>query len=254
MNKDILVVIRTSGERTFPLTYESISNQVRSTNIIVINKAPFYQAVVEMFKLAKSKRHTYLLSLDADVILDPMAVSKIISNTKKYDAMKTFRIYHNVQDKFFGNMACGNNLFFNRWSGDCYNYLLKDGDSSLNRPESVNVDNFARRFKLESHNVNETIGQHQYHQYYSHIYNSIRNRIIKSNPNNKQVMLRKITQAKAREPKDNDYHIAWEAANAGLKTEKMILDFNKYTDISNILEQYKITEKEIITNNEMHSI
>jgi len=236
---DTIIVIRTCGERSLDdciNTCNSLTNDVH-----VVRESPFYYAMVKTFKISSNSNKKFLLTLDADVKPYTGAIEKALEYCKDKDF---FRITNKVNDKFIGNgVYCGNNLINNKYSSQFYEHVLTNNPSNPNKPESSSIGSFCSKHQLAELTSNVTIGSHMDDQYYHTIYNSIRNRIVKSNDTNKKKYLKNFQNFVRDNPRDYEYKVALIAAEDGLNKPKYLSSVEDYISVENVLQKLKIKEK-----------
>ena len=99
-NNDVTVVIRTIGERTTGLCKNLVAGQVPEQNIVTISERPFHQAVVKTFEMGQQMNHRWTIALDADVLLYPVTISRMLSRMSRLP--DSFFFYQGlVLDKLF---------------------------------------------------------------------------------------------------------------------------------------------------------
>ncbi len=129
------VIIRSIGENTEKLCYESlIQNQVDSNSIhIVRNISPAYKANIRCHQIAKNQNYNWYLILDADMILKPNILS-VITNVLDIVASSQlkkilFRIAFKADDYITNSMLERGNHTYN----GKYNDLLLEGSVQLKK-------------------------------------------------------------------------------------------------------------------------
>ena len=241
---DILVVIRSSGERTLPLLLASLEEQMPMTHVHVLRIAPFFDAVVEMFRIgAKHPQKPILLALDADVILAKNAIDIILQQANQLDFDRFIRKHFQVNDKFYGRRDSGNHLYANHWSAACHEFFVDKGQPNIMRPESGNLKSLGKTKGLYTGElIKQEIGTHDYHQYYKHIYvgaSNLSKKMKYGRVEKIQVLERKMLF----EPNDMDYKIAWEGLIMEAEVEQVCTHNRQYPSVDHLLKKYGIEEK-----------
>tara|TARA_S200002703_G_scaffold89425_1_gene77152 strand:- start:3359 stop:4078 length:720 start_codon:yes stop_codon:yes gene_type:complete len=236
---NLIIIVRTCGERSLN---ECIAkcNDI-TDDVHVVKEEPFYNAVIKTFEISSKSSKKFLLTLDADVRPYDGAIKKVLDYCEDKNF---FRITNMVNDKFIGNgIYCGNNLINNKYSSKFYEYVLANKPSNSNKPESSSMNFFCSKYGLSELLSNVTIGSHMEDQYYHTIYNSIRNRIIKSNDTNRKKYLKNFESFVKDNPNDYEYKVALIAAKDGLNNMKYKSSFKDYKSVDSILFQLGIEEK-----------
>ena len=168
------VIIRSIGERTEGLCYDSCLKAIPKEHIhIVKNYYPSYRAYIEMFRIAIDQQYDWYLALDADTVLCPNWLSLIADKISNYGDSKLFCFGHSVKDKFLGTIDRGNHCYNGIYSKKAIDGVLKSIKHTL-KPEGgikYNIEGiYVKRFS------EQLIGYHGYEQYYKDIYYRFWNR------------------------------------------------------------------------------
>lgn len=239
MNNDVIIIVRTCGERSLTNCVDKCNNI--TNDVHVVREEPFYNAVIKTFEISSKSNKKFLLTLDADVRPYDGSILKVLDYCKNKNF---FRITNKVNDKFIGDgIYCGNNLINNKYSSQFHEHILKNKPSNSNKPESSSMNFFCSKYGLSELLSNVTIGSHMEDQYYHTIYNSIRNRIIKSNDTNRKKYLKNFESFVKDNPNDYEYKVALIAAKDGLNDMKYKSSFKDYKSVDSILFQLGIEEK-----------
>lgn len=239
--KDIDVVIRTCGERTTELLIHDVNRLLPCSRLHIVEERPHFKAVLETFSYAKKSTAQFTLALDADLILDERAPEKLLTCIERYDLATDLRLHFRVKDKFVGARDAANHLYNNNYSQQLYDFF-KNAEPNSNRPESDNLFKFAKSHDLKVRISYEIIGCHSYEQSYAHIYQGMFNLGVKYLHDKKSLRNRLESLAKGY-PEDFDYKIALEGFLAGSESGEIVLDSEKYADITDLLNRLGITEK-----------
>lgn len=92
-----MAVVRTFGERTEAECVKRVRKQL--ADVQVIHVEPFAEAVRECFRLAINSKADWLLTVDADVLLNSGAVASLLNQAKTLDGWQIVGI---VKDKLAG--------------------------------------------------------------------------------------------------------------------------------------------------------
>lgn len=165
---DLLIVIRTAGERTAGLCEQIVRAQAPYSELHVIAEKPFLRAVRKTMQIGATSNARFLLALDADIVLYPEAMEYMMYEANLQDYEKFLRIDFWLNDKFRGKVM-GVHLYNNLYSADFFGYLAGiDDNTYFVRPEGNNFIAFAKPTKLRyGYIADKIVGDHDYHQYYA---------------------------------------------------------------------------------------
>lgn len=162
MRDDVLVVIRSVGEKTEKLCYDIACDQVGEENVIIIQEKPFWKAVKKTFELGVASNKKWTLALDADVLLKQNAVNELILNAQKYGS-KLFIYQGWVTDKIFGsNRSGGPHLYFTE--NLKFGIHIEVNDSKELRPESFIHTEVKSKYGLKKIVDKKVFGVHDFWQ------------------------------------------------------------------------------------------
>jgi len=188
------IFIRSVGERTEKLCWESCRIHISPENIIIIRDVfPAHKAYSEMFEQAKLLNYDWFLGVDADVVLVKDWYELALQKRMEMEQKKWFVFSGVVRDKFLGWIDRGNH-FYNGEHVDKALDVLHQKTKYMLKPESA----ICQYVGLEDpHYKDITIGYHGYEQYCRDIY------------------YRFWMQAKRKREMENDYPFLKEDFNAG---------------------------------------
>ena len=106
MKNSILTVIRSLGERTTNLCLQLAASQVPEENIVVINEAPFSQAVRKTFECGIERGMPWTLALDADILLNYNSFDFLVRTAEEEDK-NIFEVQGCILDKLFVSPRTG---------------------------------------------------------------------------------------------------------------------------------------------------
>lgn len=165
--QDLIVVIRSSGERTLNLCYESIINQVSPDKVHVIEEYPFEAALKTCYRLGAESNVKWLVTVDADMFLLPDAIERMLKNAER-SSSDTFQLQGLIFDKLtYTYRNAGPRIF--RTS------LLKlalekiPETTTQIRPEHETIQRMLH-IGHDSIQTGEFYAFHDFEQYYSDIY------------------------------------------------------------------------------------
>jgi hypothetical protein len=168
LNNLVSVIIRSAGERTEQLCKKLIIDQgVSPDNLFVVKEAPFSAALKRSFELGIERDLKWTLCIDADVLLRPGAVKKMIALAEQQDE-KLCEIEGFILDKFAGGPRTGGIHLYRS------SILLKALESippeGLDiRPENHTLDALAAK-GYPCKVVQYLVGIHGFEQYYRDIF------------------------------------------------------------------------------------
>lgn len=236
-------VIRSVGERTLAL---QLSHFKTAT---IVTETPFLEAVKKTFEIgARQTSHTLLLAVDADVVLYGNSIKQIQEewNKERETNTKLSRMDFLVRDKFRGRVYAGCHLYANEYSESFLAFLNKRNyDPYEKRPESSAHASFRKKYGLSSKDCKKLIvGLHDFDQYYKHIYAKYYNRAVRDRKSYQKIY-GMIEEKRKNNPDDYDFIIALRAMeDANKELGHMNTDASKYRDITPLLEELGIREKE----------
>ncbi len=240
--KDIVVVIRTAGERTVELCKNLVQSQVDENQIHVIEEKPFFKAVKKTIEIGSNSTAKYLLALDGDMLIYPDAIDYMIYSANKVDYKSFLRIAFQLLDKFRGEII-GAKFYNNYYSKSFLDLLNKiDDNKSFLRPEAEILKKFANQANLSiSNNKDHDIGRHDYYQYYSDLYSKYRLRYRRCENDGDTDELKNYIDMKLKNnPDDADYLFVREIFN----TAELDIDINDIMSKCGIVEKNPMNGKD----------
>lgn len=242
---EISVIIRSSHERTVSCLRSSVTRLFPGCAINLIEKSPFFEAVLETYRIASHASTAFSFILDGDIILSRRSPTLVAESLSRLHNHGLISVHFTVEDKFLGSRDAGNRVFNNRYATELLTFIKNDADRNALRPESDNLFRFADAKGLEKdlEPIKENVGQHAFEQYYRHIYWSMRNLGVKY-LRSKHDLLRKLYENIGTYRNDRDYLVAYEGFRDGMGQKKIVLDSSRYDSISPMLNVWGIQEKE----------
>jgi hypothetical protein len=167
LRNDVVVIIRSVGERTLNLCRRIVQCQVDPTNIVVINEVPFSKAVRKTFEIGLDFKLPWTLAVDADVLLEKNAISTIISKAER-ELPNTFSFNVKSFDKFFVSPRYGGPHLYR-------SSLLEKALSCLPSEEFIRPETIVGEILHEKEGIENIIYEcvlsiHDYEQWYRDIY------------------------------------------------------------------------------------
>lgn len=161
MIESVLVIIRSSGERTEGYCYEAVRTQVPAENIHLIKERPFSEAVRKTFQLGAESTCKWTLAIDADIIISSNAISKMVAKAEKLEGY--FFLYQGyVLDKLYNTFRGGGPHLYRSSLLKTAIEFIPDNKSEL-RPESATYIKMKERGWHSFHDC-EIYGIHDFEQ------------------------------------------------------------------------------------------
>lgn len=231
---DAQIVIRSCGERSLPLCLQAIEQQ--QGNPIVIKEAPFIQAITKTFEIGKDSLADWLIAVDADIILNPNALSTMIEGASEMlkKAPNLFLLKFPLIDKFRGT-CLGCHVYNNKYSKQVYEFF-KDipYDPLDSRPEKTNTLKFAEKLQLLNTSYHEAVGLHDYEQYYNHIYVKYYRQAVRQ-PAFIPEIIERILQRRMEYVEDLDFVVALFGLYSGEGKTETYTDSRLYPKIEEVM-------------------
>ena len=204
----VFIVIRSVGERTESLCYELLVAQgFPKKNISLIRISPFSNALRTAYEIGISANLPWTFCLDADVLLLPGTLAKLIHYAENLD-QSVVEVRGLVLDKFFGGpRQAGNHLYRTSLLPKAIDLISNDDI----RPEQ----NALERMKAAGHpwkRIDLIIGLHDFEQYFRDIF---RKCFIQAHKHQEYAEIF-VTYWPQQMSSDPDYFIALEGYKAGL--------------------------------------
>lgn len=239
----IKVIIRTSGERSYPLCYAACA--VQTDDIQIVKASPFIRAVEKTFEYGSKSDKKWLLAVDADVVLDKDALSRVVAEAeaKLSEVPLLFKMDFGLRDKFRGSIY-GCHLYKNEYSGVFYEQFSKVAhDPLVKRPESTNIRIICDKLGLSKINAKSPpIGTHDFEQFFSHLYVKYYNRAVRDAKSYEKI-LRNLNQKALDFPNDPDFRVVLAGLLEGNGKAEMQTDSSRYPDTSDVLLRLGLAEK-----------
>jgi len=181
------VFIRSVGERTEELCFESVAQHLSKEKIHLLhNFNPSYKAFFKMFEIAKEKGYDWYLGLDADVVLKRNWPEIFVNRVPNALNQNGFRVHFCVND-FITNekLIRGNNWYNGNFTKLCIEILKKNirigkywpiyklfnySSGYFTKPETSIRTTMFRKYNVPDFQYSDLIGFHGYEQYYAEIF------------------------------------------------------------------------------------
>jgi hypothetical protein len=144
LEKEILVIIRSAGERTLETCYNLILSQGFSPESVkIVEEIPFSRAMVVSFLLGIEFNRKYTLCIDADVLLQASSIESLYLEFEKQQP-NVCEIQGLVMDKFFGGpRPAGNHMYRTSLLQNLLDCIPKEGTDI--RPEFYSLNKMSER-------------------------------------------------------------------------------------------------------------
>lgn len=231
LKDNIFVVLRSAKERSFPLAEKALSLQ--TDRYEVIEEYPFSAALKKMFEIGKERKEKYLLALDADVVLHPGSLEKMVEIANNSPGI--FFLDFFVMDKFRGKCCSGCHLYVNRYSGDLLNLVGSQEDT---RPENHLMLDFAKTHDLLHEKSHFVVGLHDFEQYYRDLYAKYFRRALRRKHEAEMLIHILEERRKYYSKDDSDFAVALKALHDGQSSnsaDRPLFDARLYQKIEEIL-------------------
>ena len=159
----ITIVIRSADERTEKICKNLILEQgVNPEALFIVKEAPFSRAMRRSFEIGIKENRKWTLCIDADVLLRPGSIKKLIGFAEKQKS-NVCEIQGFVMDKFFGGpRQAGNHLYRTSLLKKVITCIPEEGVNI--RPENHTLEKMAEiGYKWKS--VPVIVGLHDHEQY-----------------------------------------------------------------------------------------
>lgn len=238
MQTNVTVIIRSVGERTESLCRQLVLQQVPEENVRIVSNTPFSATLKDSFNEGIESRLKWTLCVDADVLLCPEAIGRLVAMAEK-TGDGVCEIQGLILDKFFGGSRHGGPHLY-RTSLLPKALDLIPGEGTDLRPEYYTL----QAMKASGHpwvRKSEVLGVHDFEQYYCDIY---RKCFVQAHKHDylAELFIR-YWRRMARE--DSDFKAALIGFAAGIaETGNVRIDASNFTeDIGKILNKYGLAEK-----------
>ena len=169
---DVFVVVRAAGERTEAAARALAEAEVGADAVATVREVPFAAALRRALELGAEAGRRWTLCLDADVLLRPGGVARLVAAAEAEAAREPlFGVSGTVADKLLGHVrAAGQHLYLT----ELIPVALRDGafDPRKRRPES----HLKRLMREAGHrwiNLEVPIGLHDFEQSYADIFRKV---------------------------------------------------------------------------------
>jgi hypothetical protein len=165
--KDLIVVIRSSGERTFEACRGLVLKQVPFDALEVVKEQPFEKALRRTYEIGIHRSAKWTMTLDADVLLGEGAIKKFVAEAESMPN-NFIQIEGLVHDKLTGLFRqAGHRIYRTKYLKKALLQIPSDGTEI--RPEYATLQQM-EKLGFPSRLIDLVVGIHDYEQYYHDIY------------------------------------------------------------------------------------
>ena len=177
MPSDLIVVIRSAGERTTQACQEAVSAQLTENGrVYEVTDVPFEEAHIRSVKLAVGSNATWAIFLDADVLLREHAIAMMLAEAESL-AEPFYLLNFRVLDFGFAGPAYGVHLYNVKYLTQALEFeVIARKDQ---RPENRMVLEMREKNHVNSALSCNLVGLHGYEQYYCDLYRTSYVRAVK---------------------------------------------------------------------------
>ena len=225
INDDVVVVIRSVGERTVGLCYEIVSQKLNKENIFIIEEVPFEAAVRKSFQIGILSGKKWLFVIDADIIPRVSAFDELYLASNSIEK-KVMMFTGVVYDKLLMSYRrAGIKVYRCEHLKEAIDCVPEPGTKI--RPEKHTLMTMLDKgFKIKQTSI--VTGIHDFEQYYKDIYRTCFVHAVKQ-PH--IISLIKTWQSNV--DLDSDCRIAIKGALDGyLEPQKATIDKRIYVDLA----------------------
>jgi hypothetical protein len=166
-DSNLIVVIRSAGERTTNLCHALVAEQVHPSLIHIVSATPFEAALRQAYRLGAESQAQWTFTLDADVLLAPGAVGRLLAAAKAMPPHYA-QIEGRILDKTFGTHRHAGNRIYRSSILHLASRLLPANGAEI-RPESAVLNRLANQGH-PSRWHSEFMGVHDYEQGFHDLY------------------------------------------------------------------------------------
>jgi len=167
LSSELVVVIRTVGERTFEACKALVLQQVPETALHIVSEQPFELTLRRCYEVGINSGVPWMMTLDADVLLREGAVADFLTAAEALPP-EYFQLEGLLHDKLSGLCRnVGHRMYRTQYLDIALQHL--PSPRNVIRPEYTTLQKMGQLGYL-SQKVDIVFGVHDYEQYYSDIY------------------------------------------------------------------------------------
>ena len=239
---DLVVVIRSAGERTTVACKELVLQQVPQHQVHLVREFPFEAALRRCYEIGIESSAKWMMTLDADVLLKEGAVRSFLEEAEKLSEQ-----YFQVEGLLHDKLSCqyrkvGHRMYRTQYLEKAIQCLPMPREAI--RPEFTTLQRMEQLGYL-SKEITIVFGVHDYEQFLNDIY---RKAFVHAQKHSGWVP-RLIEQWRELAERDNDYKIALRGLYDGLMTSsRASIDKRDFTDLAKVaLQDLGLSEKPELT-------
>jgi hypothetical protein len=164
---DLVVVVRTAGERTVETSLQLLSAQLAGRPVVVVDERPFEAALRRSYEVGIERGASWTMTLDGDVLLREGAVAALLAEAQRMPT-HYFQIEGRIFDKMTGTYRqAGHRIYRTALLPRALACIPPTGAAI--RPEYTALQEMGR-VGYPSRRVSLVVGLHDFEQYYRDIY------------------------------------------------------------------------------------
>jgi hypothetical protein len=163
----MILVIRSSNERTFAVCKELCLSNSLKINLSIVQECPFEVALRECYKIGIESNKKWMVTIDADVLLFKKSIERLIYNAELMPP-EYIQLEGRVFDKITGMYRqAGHRVYRIKFLPLALNQIPSDGTQI--RPEYYTLQQMGR-LGYPSRRIPDVLGLHDFEQSYFDIY------------------------------------------------------------------------------------
>jgi hypothetical protein len=164
---NVIVVIRSVGERTLPLCRALVLREVAADRVHVIHEQPFEAALRSCYQIGLASSAEWMITVDADVLPREGAIGALLNAAQRAPA-RVPQVEGMIHDRLIGDWrAAGHRAYRTKFLHLALNAIPADGTTL--RPEWSTLDQLDR-LGHPSQQCAVLFGMHDYEQFYRDLY------------------------------------------------------------------------------------
>ncbi len=243
---NIIVVIRSAGERTLPLCVSLLRQEVNGDRVHVIHEQPFEAALRACYQLGMASTAEWMITVDADVLPRRGAVRELLDVAQNLPP-NVVQVEGLVHDRLLGGLRkAGHRAYRTKLLSLALQAVPPDGTTI--RPEFETLETLAQR-GYPSQECQVQFGLHDHEQYYRDLYRTG----FVHGQKHAHWLADVVPNWRRHLSSDNDLRVALRGFCDGLQAlEAARIDVRNYGDSATIaLAEMGLTEKEPLEADEI---
>jgi hypothetical protein len=238
MASDIVLVVRSSDERTVKFSTRQRLNQFPGGNIQLVREQPFEVALRKCYEIGHQSRAKWLITLDADIFVLPGALRKLVAIAEEMPDYY-FQTQGRIFDKIFGTYRpAGSRVYRVSLLGSAIKNMPEVGSEI--RPETATLKRMGA-LGHPSRLVGLVTGIHDYEQFYCDLYR----KAFVHGQKHSYLAADLLKRCLKKKEVDHDFAVIFKGFCDGISSaEKATIDANRFRGEANAaLIQLGLTEK-----------